>query len=106
MLLDAAPPQPALVAVVPVGEAAEAASLLALQALRDVGIRAEIAYRGNLKRRMERANKAGARAALILGASEVERGVVQLKDLQTGEQAELSLQDALDKLGRDTGTQQ
>ena len=103
MLLDAAPPAPAPVAVVPVGEAAEAASLVALQALRHAGIRAEIAYRGNLKRRMERANKAGARAALILGETEVERGVVQLKDLQTGEQAELSLQAALARLGRDVG---
>ena len=38
-----------------------------LQSLRAAGIRAEMAYRGNLRRRMERANRIGARAAVILG---------------------------------------
>jgi histidyl-tRNA synthetase len=50
-----------------------------------------MAYRGNLKRRMERANKQGARAALIIGESEAARGVAQLRDLDAGTQEELAL---------------
>ncbi|MCW3472956.1 histidine--tRNA ligase [Limobrevibacterium gyesilva] len=99
MLLAEPPPAPRGVAVVPVGEAAEAAALDVLQALRGAGIRAEMAYRGNLKRRMERANRIGARAAVILGEAELARGVAQLKDLGTGEQAEVPIAELVAKLG-------
>ena len=92
MLLDAPPAPPMPVAVIPVGGMAEeAAALDAMQALRGAGIRAEMAYRGNLKRRMERANRIGARAAVIIGEAELARGVAQLKDLATGAQSEVAL---------------
>jgi histidyl-tRNA synthetase len=89
MLLHEPPPAPAGVAVVPVGEGAEAAALDVLRDLRRAGIRAEMAYRGNLRRRMERAAKSGARAAVIVGEAEAARGVAQLKDLATGAQDEV-----------------
>lgn len=93
MLLTEIPAAPRPVAVVPVGEGAEATALAALQTLRAAGIAAEMAYKGNLKKRMERANRIGARAAVILGESEVARGVAQLKDLASGEQSEVALAD-------------
>ncbi len=98
MLLPETPAAPGPVAVVPVGEAAEAAALDVLAALRRAGIRAETAYRGNLKRRMERANRIGARAAIILGEAELARGVAQLKDLRSGEQQEVALADLAARL--------
>ncbi len=98
MLLDAPPPAPKGVAVIPVGDAAEAVALDVVQALRDAGIRAEMAYRGNLKRRMERANRTGARAAIILGDAEIARGVAQVKDLETGDQAEIAIADLVAQL--------
>ena len=91
MLIEGVPPAPAPVAVIPVGEAAEAAAVGVLQALRREGIRADMAYRGNLKRRMERANRSGARAAIILGDAELARGVAQVKNLGTGAQDEVPL---------------
>jgi len=99
MLLDAPPVPPAPVAVIPVGGAAEeAAALDTVQALRNAGIRAEMAYRGNLKRQMERANRIGARAAVIIGEAELARGVAQLKDLATGAQSEVDLAELAAKL--------
>jgi histidyl-tRNA synthetase len=86
MLLAAAPAPRAGVAVVPVGETAEAKALEILQALRRAGVRAEMAYRGNLRRRMERANRIGARAAVIIGDSDIAAGVAQVKDLASGAQ--------------------
>jgi histidyl-tRNA synthetase len=91
MLLDAPPPAPATVAVVPIGDNAEAAALDVLQVLRHAGIRAEMAYRGNLRRRMERANRIGVRTAVILGEDDIARGVVQVKDLKTGEQEAVAM---------------
>ena len=93
MLLADAPALPRPVCVLPMGEAAEAAALDMLQALRRAGLRAEIAYRGNFKRRMERANKIGARAVVILGDDEIARGVAGVKDLATGTQTEVALPD-------------
>ena len=91
MLLAEVPAAPAAIAVIPVGEAGEAAAVGVLQSLRAAGLRAEMAYRGNLKRRMERANRIGARAAVILGETELARGVAQLKHLDTGAQEEVAL---------------
>ncbi|MBU6498981.1 MAG: histidine--tRNA ligase [Rhodospirillales bacterium] len=98
MLMAAAPPAPASVAIIPVGDAAEAAALDIAQSLRAAGIRAEMAYRGNLKRRMERANRTGARAAIILGESEIAGGLVQLKDLVSGEQAAVPVAELVRRL--------
>ena len=98
MLLADAGTMPAPVAVVPVGEEAEAAATAVLQGLRRAGLRAEMAYRGNLKRRMERANRIGARAAVILGPEEAARGVVQLKHLGTGAQEEVAIDSLASRL--------
>jgi histidyl-tRNA synthetase len=91
MLLTEVPPAPRSVAVIPTGEVAEAEAIGVLQALRRVGIRAEMAYRGNMKRRMERANRINARAVVILGEDEIARGVAAVKDLSTGTQIEVAL---------------
>ncbi len=93
MLLPEAPPAPRPVAVIPMGEAGETAALDVLQRLRRAGIRAEMAYRGNMKRRLERANKIGATAAIILGEDEIKRGVAAVKNFATGTQTEVALAD-------------
>ena len=93
MLLDAPPAADAPVAVVPVGDEVEAAAIGVLQSLRAAGVRAEMAYRGNLRRRMERANRIEARAAVILGSDDLARGEAQVKDLRTGTQEAVRLAD-------------
>jgi histidyl-tRNA synthetase len=91
MLLPQAPAAPKPVAVIPMGQAGEAAALDVLQSLRGAGIRAEMAYRGNMKRRLDRANKIGARVAVILGEDELARGVAAVKDLASGTQTDIEL---------------
>lgn len=76
------------VALVPMGEAAERAALKLAESLRGAGIQVDMAFGGNMKRRMKRADKVNATAAVILGDDELDRGVVQIKDLATGEQVE------------------
>ena len=91
LLLGEAPPPPSTIAVVPVGEAAQEAAVGLLRALRAAGLRAETAYRGNLKRRLERANRIGASFAILLGEDELARGAAQVKDLARGTQSEVAL---------------
>ncbi len=98
MLLEAPPEPAAPIALVPIGDAAETTAIGLLQTLRHAGIRAEMAYRGNLRRRMERANRIGARAAVILGEDDIQAGVAQVKDLRTGEQLAVPLAKVPDHL--------
>ena len=86
-------PRPVVIA--PLGAAAETKALAIARALRRLDIAVEQDYRGNMKRRMQRANKLGARFAVILGDDELAKGVAQVKDLDTQAQHEV----ALDKLG-------
>jgi histidyl-tRNA synthetase len=76
------------VALVPMGEAAERHMLKLAETLRRAGIQVDMAFGGNMKRRMKRADKVNASRAVILGEDELARGVVQIKDLATGEQVE------------------
>jgi histidyl-tRNA synthetase len=92
----AALPRP--VAIAPLGPAAEGKALGIARTLRRAGIAVEQDYRGNMKRRMQRANKLNARAAVILGDDELAKGVVQLKDLDSGEQREVAVEQLVDVL--------
>jgi histidyl-tRNA synthetase len=79
------------VAIVPLGDEAEKRALVMAHDLRRQGHVIELGYRGNLKRRMQRANKVNASHAVIMGDDEMARGIVTLRDLDSGEQAELSI---------------
>ena len=88
------------VAVIPMGEAAERIAGTLLASLRRAGLAADMAYRGNMKKRLQRANATGARHAVIIGESEVEAGVAQLKDLASGEQQAVALDSLVEVLRR------
>ncbi len=91
MMIDAPEPERPDVVLVPLGDRAEAEAAKILAGLRREGAAADMAYRGNLKKRMSKANAAGARFALIIGDDELASGSAQLKDLQSGEQSTVSL---------------
>jgi len=91
MLLDE-PAKPTIDAVVvPMGAAAELRATGLVAELRRADVATDMAFRGNMKRRMAKANDQGARYALILGDDELASGQVQVKALTTGEQAKISL---------------
>jgi histidyl-tRNA synthetase len=94
MLLDEVPDEARPLAIIPMGDCGTKALELA-QRLRRDGFAVELGYSGNMKKRMARANKANARAALILGEEELARGAIAVRDLDSGEQVEV----ALDALG-------
>jgi histidyl-tRNA synthetase len=91
MLIEPPQPERPSVVVVPLGERAETAAQGIVTGLRREGVPTEMAYRGNLKKRLSRANASGATYALIIGDDELDRGEAQLKTLATGEQRSVSL---------------
>ena len=86
MMIDAPKPERPEAVLVPMGEQAEAAAVTLLAELRRKGVASEMAFRGNMKRRMQRAAASGAAFAIIIGDSELETKAAQVKDLATGEQ--------------------
>ncbi|MFJ7268311.1 histidine--tRNA ligase [Streptomyces sp. NPDC099050] len=64
--------------------------------LRRAGVAADISYGGKgLKGAMKDANRSGARFAVVAGDRDLEEGVVQLKDMQSGEQTPVALADVV-----------
>ena len=100
-LMIAEPPGPARpVAVVPIGQAAEAEALSLVQRLRRAGFTADLGFSGNLKKRLKGANKANAVAAVIIGEDELAKGAATVRDMKTGEQTEVKLSALEDHLAR------
>jgi histidyl-tRNA synthetase len=99
MMIDAPEPEKPSVAVIPLGERAEREAQKIIVGLRREGIATDMAYRGNVKKRLSRANATGAAFALIIGDDELDRGEAQLKDLATGEQRFVPLDLIAEALG-------
>ena len=93
---EEAPPPAADVFVVAAGEALRTDAAVLARDLRAAGIRADADLRGtSVKSQMRRADKSGARVALILGAEEKARGVVTARDLANKTQHEVSRGDVV-----------
>jgi len=74
------------VAVMPVDDAQEQHALVLAQELRKQGYVVELFTRGNMGKKMKRADKVGARFALMLGESEIDSHQVAVKNLADGSQ--------------------
>ena len=93
-----APPRPVM--MVPLGEEAERHALPLAERLRAAGHVVEMTYTGNLKKRLKRADRSNARAAVILGEDELAAGRATVRDLDTGQQDAVALDAVADALGQ------
>ncbi len=72
------------IAIIPIGPRAESVCVKLAGELRSVNWACDVAYRGNVKKRMQRANAIKAEVAIIFGDEELETGTLQIKHLTTG----------------------
>ena len=91
LLVQTAPEQKRPIAVIPTGEDTAAEAHMLAHRLRRLGYRIEHNYAGNVGKRMKRANTANARAAIILGDDEISRNIGLVRDMDSGEQTEVSM---------------
>lgn len=96
MLLDGTDEKPRPIAIIPLGEDVAEAALKVAYRLRKAGFVVEHAYSGNIKKRMTKANKVNAKTAVIIGSDELKDNMLTVKDLDSGEQRRVSL-DNLEK---------
>jgi histidyl-tRNA synthetase len=92
-------PPPTEVFAVPLGEEARRTLFGLVTELRRVGVAADFAFGAKgLKALMKAANRSGARFAIIAGERDLAEGVVQLKDLGSGEQSPVPLESVVAEL--------
>jgi len=85
--------------VAAMGEEPREHAFLIVQQLRGSGLEAEMDYEGrSLKAQMRRAGKSGACYVLILGEDELTRRQIQLRDMKTKSQKEISLDNVIDSM--------
>jgi histidyl-tRNA synthetase len=101
MLADQTLPKlelPSPIALIPIGGFAERALKKYAYILRAKGIPTDIAFSGNLKRRMQRAGRMGAKVAVIVGDDELQAKKATLRDMDTGAQEEVMLDNLVERL--------
>lgn len=93
-------PAPAVrpVALVGMGDAGERAAMTLAHALRRAGQSVELVYKSGLKRGLRRADRINAAAAVLIGDDELARDAVTVRDLDSGEQADVAIADLTDHL--------
>nr|ADI17441.1 histidyl-tRNA synthetase [uncultured Rhodospirillales bacterium HF0070_31K06] len=91
MLRGDPPPARRPVALVPLGAAAEARAFVLAEELRASGLRVDVGFSGNLGRRMKRADRMNAAAAVLIGDDELAKDVATVRDMDGGEQEEVPL---------------
>ncbi len=87
MLLKTFPAEERPTVFVPMTDAAGRLASRLCYVLRKEGFAADMAYRGNLKKRLQKANKANARFAVIIGEDEMVSRKLTVRDLDSGIQA-------------------
>lgn len=98
MLLEESVDLPRPIAVIPLGEDTNEKAMEIAYKLRLAGFRVEQSYSGNMKKRLEKANKFKAVKAVIIGSDEIARGEVTLKDFDSGEQKNVSFERLIEEL--------
>jgi histidyl-tRNA synthetase len=91
-------PPPPMVWLVALGDDALAQNLALMQTLRAAGIVCRMAPGGSLKSQMRAANKAGAAWTVIRGVDELAQGVAAVKNMASGEQRSVPLDQLADAL--------
>ncbi|MFA7271864.1 MAG: His/Gly/Thr/Pro-type tRNA ligase C-terminal domain-containing protein, partial [Candidatus Omnitrophota bacterium] len=88
-----------LVYLITLGEPAKLEGLKVLDELRKNGVPCDTNYEDkSLKGALRKANNLNSRLVLIIGDNEIEKGMVTLKDMRSGEQKEIRLKDIIKEI--------
>ena len=66
----------------------------------DSKINAQIIYNGTLSKKFKKADKIKCMFVVVLGDNEIENGVLQIKNLKTGDQRQVKFEDAIEIISK------
>jgi len=93
MLVGEQEPATPPVAILPMDGDGESEAHRLAEMLRDNGVAVDLSAGGAIGKRLKKADRAGARLAVILGSDELAAGTAQLRDLATGTQSSIAQAD-------------
>lgn len=96
MQVELSKPRP--IVIIPMGELAEKEALRLSFILRKEGFIIDSGYQGNVGKRMKKANKAQARAVLLIGEDELKAQEITLKDMDQGSEERIKTEHIIDRL--------
>ncbi|MEV0246444.1 histidine--tRNA ligase [Nocardia sp. NPDC050712] len=86
---------------VPLGDAAKQRLVVVAAQLRAAGVRVDLAYGGRgVKGAMKGADKSGAKFTLVLGDRDLAENTIGVKDMSTGDQRQVTLDEVVDVVRR------
>ena len=100
MMIDEPNDRARPIAIIPVGDEQKKRAQIIAHQLRHAGCTVDLGYAGNMSKRLNRANKSNACAAVILGEDEIAKGIAIVRDMATGEQVDVSLDSLTEYLVR------
>ena len=95
MLVDNYPKAQRPIAIIPMGDEAHKIAMKIAWLLRKNKLPVEMGYSGNLAKRLKRANKVEAAFAVMIGEDELAKNNCLIRNLDNGEQEEISLDNIL-----------
>jgi len=98
MMLGETAPATRPIALVGMGEDGERETVRLAHELRRAGLAIELLYKGGMKRGLKRADRINAAAAILIGDDELAKGSVTVRNLDSGEQADVAIADLTDHL--------
>ena len=86
------------ITIIPLGDKSQEFCIKIGEQLRQEKIKTNITYSGNLKKRLQNANKLLSDFVLIVGEEEIEKNIAIIKDLNKGEQTAIKIENVIDYL--------
>lgn len=91
LLLDHFPSLERPISVIPITKSLTSRALNLAYQLRQNGFNIDFGYDGNLKKRMKRANKVNSYAAILIGEEELSLNNILIRNMDSGEQLEICI---------------
>ncbi|MGI6238251.1 MAG: histidine--tRNA ligase [Christensenellales bacterium] len=89
--------------VVTLGDEARLEAVKLVRELRQIGVRADLDHAArSMKAQFKYADKIGARHVIVIAGDEIAKGVVKLRDMQTGTEAEVAREEIAARMGGET----
>ena len=86
------------ITVIPLGDKSQKFCVKIVEQLRMEKIKTNIAYSGNLKKKLQNANKLFSDFVLIIGEEELEKNIAIVKNLNKGEQISIKIENIVDSI--------
>jgi histidyl-tRNA synthetase len=81
------------------GDAGKMAALKLMKELRESGVAVQMDVMGrNLKNQFKHANRINAKKTIVIGDSELESGKLTIKDMESGDQTEVAIEQIVEVL--------